>query len=50
MHQLILSINVALMAFEKKKKMHHSFYQGHPNNKKNRCSGYSALEVKSRYC
>jgi hypothetical protein len=50
MPQLILTINVALMAVEKKKKKHHSFYQGYPNNTKNRCSGYSALEVESGYC
>jgi hypothetical protein len=45
MHQLILTINVALMAVKRKKKTHHSFYQVYPNNMNNRCSGYSALEV-----
>jgi hypothetical protein len=47
MHQLILTINVALMAVKKEKKMHHSFYQVYPNNMNNRCSGYSALKVES---
>jgi hypothetical protein len=38
------------MAVKKKKKMHHSFYRVYPNNMNNRCSGYSALEVESKYC